>query len=98
MLSIMIIITTANFLSIVVRKGEPNLRLYSFYAAGLVILYSFLAATRLDFFLIRWVKTFYEISYLKSIYWDTTVLIALISAVVLVILQRLRRNYLAARN
>jgi hypothetical protein len=94
MLSVMIIITTANFLSIVVRKGDPNLRLFLLYAAGLVTLYSFLAVTRLDNVIVRGIKTFYEISYLKDTYWGITALIAVISAGLLYTIQKYRAGYI----
>jgi len=94
MLSIIIIITAANFLSVVIHKGEKNLRLYILYALGLVGLYSFLAVTQMDFILIRWIKTFYEISYLQYKYWDTALVIAVISAVILFTVQKIREKYI----
>jgi len=90
MLSIMIIITAANFLSVVIHKGERNLKLYLFYAVALVALYSFFAVTQIDFVLIRWIKTFYEITYLEVRYWDTAVIIGVFSAVILYVLQKFR--------
>lgn len=90
MLSVMIIITSVNFLSVVIHKNEKNLRLYVLYAIGLVTLYSFLAITQLDFVLIRWIKTFYEISYLDSRYWKLTAIISISSAAILFIIQKIR--------
>ena len=97
MLSVMIIITSVNFLAVVIHKYERNIRLYSLYAAGLVVLYSFLAVTQIDFFLIHWIKTFYEISYLDSRYWILTALISAVSAVVLFVVQKLRERYVTTR-
>lgn len=94
MLSIMIIITSVNFLAVVVHKNEKNLKLYVVYAAALVFLYSFLAVTQMDFVLIRWIKTFYEISFLQGRYWGTVVVIAGISGVLLFTLQKLREKYI----
>jgi cation-transporting ATPase E len=94
MLSIMIIITSVNFLSVVAHKNEKNMKLYVFYAIGLVILYSFLAATRSDFVLIHWIKTFYEISFLEGRYWPVTLIIAGISAAGLFLLQKLRERFI----
>lgn len=94
MLSIIIIITAANFLSVVIHKGEKNLRLYLLYALGLVGLYSYLAVTQMDFALIRWIKTFYEVSHLEHRYWDTAIVTGLIGAVVLFTLQKIREKYL----
>lgn len=94
MLSIMVIITSVNFLAVVSHKGERNITTYLLYAAGLVILYSFLAATQIDFVLIRWIKTFYEISYLPKDYWGITAMISVISAGILFALQKIRERYL----
>jgi cation-transporting P-type ATPase E len=94
MLSIMIIITSVNFLAVVAHKNEKNMRLYILYAAGLIILYSFLAVTQIDFALVRWIKTFYEISYLPYRYWDTAIVISVISAAVLFVAQKLREKYI----
>ena len=92
MLTIMIFITVANFLSVVIRKGEKNLKLYLLYAIGLIGLYSFFAVTQIDFVLIRLIKTFYEISYLQYRYWDTAIVISVIGAVVLYTVQKFRER------
>lgn len=92
MLSVMIIITSANFLAVVIHKNEKNLRLYVLYAAGLVTLFTFLAVTQSDFILIRGLKTFYEISFLNSKYWMLTIAIASISAISLLVIQKIRER------
>lgn len=94
MLSVIIMITSVNFLAVVIHKYEKNLRLYLLYALGLIGLYSFLAVTRIDFFLIRWIKSFYEISYLKDVYWKPALIISVISAGLLFVLQKIREKYL----
>ncbi len=94
MLSIIIMITSVNFLAVVIHKYEKNLRLYLLYALGLVGLYSFLAVTQNDFILIRWIKSFYEISFLKSVYWKSTLIISIISAGLLFVIQKTREKYL----
>jgi len=97
MLSIIIFITAANFLSIVIHKGEKNIRLYVLYALGLVGLYSFLALTGWDFALIRWIKTFYEVSHLEYRYWDTAILTGLLGAAVLFAVQKLREKFMTSK-
>ncbi len=92
MLSVMIIITSANFLAVVIHKKEKNLRLYVLYAAGLVTLFTFLAVTQSNFILIRGLKTFYEISFLDSKYWMLTIAIASISAISLLVIQKIRER------
>jgi cation-transporting P-type ATPase E len=98
MLSIMVIITSVNFLAAVARKGDKNLVTYVLYAAGLICLYSFLAVTQIDFVLIRWIKTFYEISYLPKDYWGITAVISVLSAGILFTLQKLREKYIKVRS
>ncbi len=93
MLSIMIIITSVNFLSVVAHKYEKNMKLYILYAIGLIGLYSFLAATKSGFILIHWIKTFYEISFLDGRYWGITLAIAGISAAFLFIMQKVRERF-----
>lgn len=90
MLSVMIFITSVNFLAVVVHKNEKNLRLYILYAIGLVSLYSLLALTQSQFVLIRWIKTFYEISILQNKFLSTTAFIALVSGGLLFLLQFIR--------
>lgn len=96
MLSIMIIITSVNFLAVVAHKNEKNIRLYIIYAVGLVILYSLLATTQSQFVLVHWIKTFYEISYLPYKYWDTALVIAGVSGLVLFVVQEIREKYISS--
>lgn len=93
MLSVMIFITSVNFLAVVVHKNEKNMRLYILYAIGLVTLYSFLALTESQFILISWIKTFYEISFLHNKYLGITAAIALISGLLLFALQLIRSRF-----
>jgi len=90
MLSVMIFITSVNFLCVVAHKNEKNMKLYVLYAIGLVALYSFLSLTQSQFILIGWIKTFYEISFLEHRYLGITAAIALISGAALFVLQQIR--------
>jgi cation-transporting ATPase E len=92
MLSVIIFITVANFLSVTLHKGEKNIRLYSIYAIGLIGLYSFLAITNIDFAFFELLKKFYEIRYIEPVYWQTIALISSIGAALLIILQFIRRK------
>lgn len=94
MLSVMIFITSVNFLSVVAYKNEKNMKLYVLYAIGLVALYSFLSLTQSQFVLISWIKTFYEISFLEHRYLGITATIALISGAALFILQQVRTKFI----
>lgn len=97
MLSIMIIITSVNFLSVVAHKNEANMKLYVLYAIGLVGIYSFLSMTQIQFILIHWIKTFYEISFLPQRYWGLTFTIAFISAAILFAVQKMREKILISK-
>lgn len=92
MLSIMIIITAANFLSISFHKKEKHLLLYVCYALGLVGLYMLLALTKIDFVLFNILKKFYEISYLEPQYIETVLLISAAAAAILLVVQQIRRK------
>jgi cation-transporting ATPase E len=94
MLSVMIFITSVNFLSVVMHRNEKNMKLYVLYALGLVALYSVLSLTQSQFILIGWVKTFYEISFLEHRYLGITAAIALISGAALFILQFIRGKFI----
>lgn len=98
MLSVMIFITSVNFLSVVMHKNEKNMKLYVLYAIGLVALYSFLSLTQSQFVLIGWIKTFYEISFLEHRYLGITAAIALISGAALFILQFIRGKFINPHN
>jgi len=96
MLSVIIIITSVNFISVVAHKNEKNMKLYLLYAVGLVLLYSFLAVTTSDFILIHWIKTFYEITYLQESYWLIALTIGLVSAGLLFVLQKIREKFIGS--
>jgi cation-transporting ATPase E len=92
MLSIMVITSVANFFAVALHKGEKNVRIYLLYGLGLLSVYFVLLASRSDFFLLRWVKIFYEIQYLDFHYWPAVALIGLTSAALLFVAQRLRER------
>lgn len=96
MLSVIIIITSVNFISVVAHKNEKNMKLYLLYAVGLVLLYSFLAVTTSDFILIYWIKTFYEISFLQKSFWHIALIIGLVSAGLLFVLQKIREKFIGS--
>ncbi|USQ15436.1 HAD-IC family P-type ATPase (plasmid) [Legionella lytica] len=94
MLSIMVIVTTTNFLAVTIHKKEKNLRLYFLYAFGLIALYSSLALSKSDFILVKWAKIFYEISYLDRKYWLLTFLISFVFSIAIILSQLLRKKIL----
>lgn len=94
MMNIMIITTTANFLSVTTRKNEKNNRLYFGYAILLIGIFVFLTATTSDFFILKYLKIFYEINYLEPKYWKIVAAVSIVSSAVLFILQILRRKIL----
>ncbi|HJU56104.1 MAG TPA: HAD-IC family P-type ATPase [Pyrinomonadaceae bacterium] len=98
MLSVMIITSVANFFAVALHKGEKNVRIYLLYGLGILAVYFALAASQLDFFLLRWLKLFYEINYLDFRYWPAVALIGFTSAALLFVAQRLRERIITGRS
>lgn len=94
MLSIMIMVTTVNFLAVTVHKKERNLKLYVLYAFGLIALYSLLAFTNINSVLVKWIKIFYELSYIDRKYWLMTFTISLFFSIAIISAQFLRKRIL----
>lgn len=94
-LSIVIITSIANFFAVALHKGEKNVRMYLLYGIGILAIYTFLATSQLDFFLLKWLKIFYEINYLDSRYWTIVAMIGLVSATLLFFAQKLRERIVA---
>lgn len=94
MMSIMIIITVSNFLTVALHREEKNLRGYLFYAFLILIIYIFLAVTEIDFPVFNLIKEFYEIIYLKPEYWTAAAVISISGSLILFILQKLRQNFI----
>lgn len=94
-LSIVIFTSIANFFAVALHKGETNVRIYLLYGLGILGVYTFLAASRIDFFLLNWLKLFYEINYLDSRYWGIVAFIGVASATLLFFAQKLREKIIA---
>jgi cation-transporting ATPase E len=90
MVSIMIFITTANFWAAIIGKAEKNKRAYFIYGIALIAVYILLSLTDIDFAVIKFVKTFYEIGYLKPEYWGLVGWISLAGGGMLMLLQLIR--------
>jgi len=95
-LSIVIITSVANFFAVALHKGETNVRIYLLYGIGILTIYTFLAASSLNFFLLNWLKIFYEINYLDSRYWAIVAMIGLASATLLFFAQKLREKLITS--
>lgn len=91
-LSIVVITSMANFFAVALHKGEKNVRTYLLYGLGILAVYTFLATSQLNFFLLKWLKIFYEIDYLDSRYWAIVAMIGLASATLLFFVQKLREK------
>ncbi len=91
-LSIIIITSIANFFAVALHKGETNVRIYLLYGVGILAIYTFLATSQINFFLLNWLKIFYEINYLDSRYWAVVAMIGLTSATLLFLAQKLREK------
>lgn len=97
MLTIMIIINIANYFSIVLVKTETdkNRLTYVLYGFGILLLYIFFAATKINNFLFNAIKTFYEIDYVRQDLWAVIMIVSLIGSVVLYSLQKLRFAFIS---
>ncbi len=98
MMSIMIIITSANFITVSIRKGEKNILLYLGYGLMIVLLYMFLAVTQFHSRLFHDIKEFYEIEYLKPEFLHIVLITGLISSVVLFVVQKIRERIIDKSN
>jgi cation-transporting ATPase E len=94
-LSIIIITSVANFFAIALHKGETNVRIYLLYGIGILTVYTFLATSQINFFLLNWLKLFYEINYLDARYWSLVAFIGVASATLLFFAQKLREKIIA---
>ncbi|HUQ34016.1 MAG TPA: HAD-IC family P-type ATPase [Pyrinomonadaceae bacterium] len=94
-LSVIIITSVANFFAVALHKGERNVKIYLLYGIMLLTIYGFLAASRIDFFLLNWLKIFYEINYLDSRYWGIVSMVGITSATLLFFAQKLREKLIA---
>jgi cation-transporting ATPase E len=92
MMSIMIVTTTANYFSIVLKKGEKNSKTYIYYGMLIVVLFIFFGVTKIDFILFNFIKTFYEITPLKPEYWGLVAVISVIGSAALYLLQKVREK------
>jgi cation-transporting ATPase E len=94
-LSIVIFTSIANFFAVALHKGETNVRIYLLYGLGILAVYTFLATSQINFFLLNWLKLFYEIDYLDSRYWSIVAFIGVASATLLFFAQKLREKIIA---
>jgi hypothetical protein len=95
-LSIVIFTSIANFFAVALHKGETNIRIYVLYGLGILAVYTFLATSQINFFLLNWLKLFYEINYLDSRYWSIVAFIGVTSATLLFFAQKLREKIIAS--
>jgi hypothetical protein len=88
----MIMTTTANYLSVALHRGEKNIKTYLMYGLLIIGLFIFFAVINIDFVIFNAIKTFYEITPLKTEYWGLVAVISIVSAGLLYILQMLRER------
>ena len=95
MLVTMVIISIANFFSVTMLEKQNNKSFYLVY--GLIILMVFLvtAIIRSDFIVLKVIREFYELINLPFDYWILTLGISTVSAVVLFVVQMLRKKIMS---
>ena len=91
MVTIMIFISVINFLIVAFESREKNI-IYFLYAILLLVIYTFLATTRIPFSFIKLLKIFYEIKFINPDHWGIIITVSLISSVVLFIIQKIRQR------
>lgn len=94
MLTIMVFTNTANYFSIVLTREDPNKITYLLYGFMILILYTFLAATGIDSGVIKLIKIYYEIDFVRPELWTTILIISLVSSFVLFMAQKLRAKFI----
>ncbi|MEO8664122.1 MAG: HAD-IC family P-type ATPase [Ignavibacteria bacterium] len=90
MLTIMIITNIANYFSIVMTKEDTNKLTYLLYGFLILIVYIFFAATNIDTGIVRLVKKFYEIDFVRKDLWTTIMIISILSSFILFAVQKIR--------
>ncbi|MDQ3194430.1 MAG: HAD-IC family P-type ATPase, partial [Bacteroidota bacterium] len=94
MLTIIIITNIANYFSIVLKKEDNNKRIYLLYGLMILIIYIFLAATNIDWSVIRLIKTFYEIDFVRQELWTIIMIVSIVSSLILFTVQKLRAKFI----
>ncbi|MBA3706126.1 MAG: HAD-IC family P-type ATPase [Bacteroidetes bacterium] len=90
MLTIIIITNIANYFSIVINKDDNNKLIYLLYGFMILIVYIFLAATNIDFWIINLIKKFYEIDFVRKELWMIIMIVSIVSSLILFAAQKLR--------
>lgn len=97
MLSIMIITSIISFLIVAALGGKKKRGLYLAYAASIIGVYVLVAAVQTDNILLRWLKTFYELSSINANGWFVVLVVCGISSFVLTGAQFLRLKLISQR-
>ncbi len=98
MLSIMIVAAVANFLVVAAIGGRRKQGLYFLYAASILAVYFLIVRAKAVDGPVGLVKTFYEIHPMNQSGWSTVFIVCAISALALVVAQRLRAMILGKQS
>lgn len=93
MLTVMILTAVSNYFSVALTKNNPNNNLYLIYGLLIISLFIGFALTTSQFFLIKFIKEFYEITNLNVDYWIISLAVGILFAVVLFVIQKLRKRF-----
>jgi cation-transporting P-type ATPase E len=96
MVTIIIFISVMNFIIVALETREKN-SIYLLYGILLLVIYIFLATTRIPFSFIKLLKIFYEIKYINPEHWWTIIIISLASSVLLLIIHKIRVKFLLSK-
>lgn len=92
-ISIVIILSIANFLVVSRDTSEKPVSFY-LYSIALIIIYITLVITDVNSEIFRFIKKFYEIESFRAIYWTIIIIISIFGSILLSVLNRLREKFL----
>jgi cation-transporting P-type ATPase E len=91
MVTIMIFISVMNFIIVALESKEKNI-IYFLYGILLLVIYVFLATTRIPFSFIKLLKIFYEIKHINPEHWWVIIIVSIISSALLFIIHKIREK------
>ncbi|MFA5405473.1 MAG: HAD-IC family P-type ATPase, partial [Ignavibacteria bacterium] len=93
MVTIIIFISVMNFIIVALETREKN-TIYLLYGISLLVIYIFLATTKIPFSFIKLLKIFYEIKHINPEHWWVIISVSFISSIVLYIAHKIREKFI----
>lgn len=93
MVTIIIFISVMNFIIVALETREKNI-IYFLYGILLIVIYIFLATTKIPLMFIYLLKIFYEIEQINPEHWGIIISVSLISSLLLFTVHKIRVKYI----